>query len=238
MALLMNEEGHVINDESTTSRISNKTILPYMRSLLIPDNIKAKAENIYHLLGSPVKKDNNKDESGLGKSKRELIFCCIHFAYVELDIVHSPKYLASLVGIVTEKVGNKAPAKLYKIIGKYSLNKTGYHPPQRHYSIYQHGQYLIEEIKYNKAILTYVEQMSNEIERIHQKYDDSPDLIAMAIILYINGNFANNITMSYNISIVNNSWNNSQLFQELSKYVMSNGKKITTITDKYIKNLK
>lgn len=230
MALLMNEEGIIVNDDSSVSRISNKTIAPYMRSLLLPDNIKAKAENIYHILGSPVKKDNNKDESGLGKSKRELIFCCIYFAYVELDIIHSPKYLASLVGISTDK--------LYKIIGKYSLNKTGYHPPQRYYSIYQHGVYLINEIKYNNGILTYVEQMSNEIEKIYSRYDDPTDLIAMAIILYINENFANNIIMSYNISIVNNSWNNSELFKELSKYVISNVKKITTVTDKYIKNLK
>lgn len=236
-SLTIDETGMVVFPEGPKAvKISSKSILEVMRkNIAVPEGVMLRAENIYVSIGSPVKK-NKKDNGGdcIGKNKRELIFFCLHAAYADLDIIHSLKKLAFLVGLESDRA---MTCNISRIINKYSINKTGYHMIQRFYSLNEYVKFFVETIHYDASILEHATYIIECIETANHKFDSPPDVAAMAIILYVNNNFMPKINNCSTIS-KKGKWPKVELYDALAEYIFETPDKINNFTDTYITNNK
>jgi len=174
MSKMIGIDGDILDDEGYSDRHreakrSTKSILSDMVNIHVPNYIKNEAENVYGLMDSPVRKD---------EERKVMVFCCILFAYAKLDIICSPKEIANKVGV------NRV--NIPKMVSKYSVNRIGYHPPQRFYTLPQHTEFLMNKIgldtDYHSMVLEYAEDISNSEL---MKGNIQPDLIAGGVILYV-----------------------------------------------------
>lgn len=167
----------IYESNSLTKTIKNgtKSILPDMESLQLDDKIKQEAEKVYVEMGRPTRKD---------KTRLELVFACLHFAYAKWNQINSSKELANIVGINS----NDIP----KIIGKFSLSKVGYHFEQRFYSIPEYISFLSDKIQLSYPSKTLsLEIGSGLVKKRPNLIELQPDLVAGAIIIYTLGTITN-----------------------------------------------
>ncbi len=159
------------NEYSTRHRkpkAGSKTILPDLVSLNIGREVKTMAESIYHQMGAPTRKD---------EGRKKLIFCCLHFAYAELDKLHSPKELATMIGLDPKRIG--------RMIKNFSLSKVNYQAPQRFYTIIQYTEFLSEKISLDHFWRGLALELAQTLpERNPSLIESQPDLVAAAIITY------------------------------------------------------
>jgi len=173
MALLIDEYGDVTNDDSYSGRhrglkLSSKSILPDMQDIDLSDGIKNEAEQVYSKMGSPVRKD---------KERKIMVFCCILYAHVELNIIHSPKELARKVGVDDSKIPS--------YVNRYSMKNVGYHPPQRFYSVSEYVESLMDKVGFDQRYRQVVIQCAKKIDQSSLTDGNiQPDIVAAGIILY------------------------------------------------------
>ena len=145
-----------------------KSILPDMESIPLGKEIKQEAEKIYIEMDRPTRKD---------KTRTEMVFACLHFAYAKMNILHSSKELALLVGV--------DPSNISQIVGKFSLSKVNYHFEQRFYGIGEYIHFLGKKIQLPNSTLNMAIEIGCSLEERVQKIEElQPDLIAGAIIIY------------------------------------------------------
>lgn len=164
---LIDENGDIIDggysDSHRNIRISTKSILPDMKSLQITDLVKHTAENIYHSMGSPVCKD---------RRRKIMVFCCIIFAYAELDVVYSPRELLRMIGLPDTKIST--------YVKEFSMNRVGYHPPQRFHTVAKHANFLLNKMNVIKVLRDLVMNMAHKYQEPLK--DCQPDLAAAVLI--------------------------------------------------------
>ncbi len=151
-----------------TPKAGSKSILPDMNNLPVDQDIKAEAEAIYHRMGAPTRKDDG---------RKELVFSCLHFAYAELYRIHSPKELATILIL--------DPSRISKIVGKFSLSKVNYHPPQRFYIIEAYTIFLADKISLTHDLRELAINLAQLLPVKDPSLQDlQPDLVAGGIIVY------------------------------------------------------
>jgi hypothetical protein len=170
---LIDENGDIIeggeySDRYRIPKISSKSILPDMLKIELPEEIKSKAEEVYKSMGSPVRKDTE---------RKRMVFCCVLFAYAELDIIHSPRRLVDIIGINL--------ADFPRCINKYSMSKVNYHPPQRFYSVTDYIIFLGKNLNVDSNLIKFMTRCSAVMESREAVMDKPPDVLAAGIILYI-----------------------------------------------------
>ena len=94
---------------------SERSILRDMDNIMIPDEIKIKAEEIFGKLNSATKRGNR---------RKQLVFFCIYNAYNESLLPQDPKQIAYVVGIKN--------SEMTKALSMFSEAQTGYQPPAIH----------------------------------------------------------------------------------------------------------
>ncbi len=173
--ILDNGDGsvEVVFDTPQSSRQRNtktgtKSILPDMETLPLDTEIKQEAERIYIEMNRPTRKD---------KTRLELVFACLHFAYAKRNQISSSKELANIVGI--------DPSNISKIIGKFSLSKVGYHFEQRFYEIKEYIKFFAGKINLPFRTLGMSIGIGSGLVEKHPDLEElQPDLVASAIIIY------------------------------------------------------
>nr|QBK91143.1 MAG: transcription initiation factor IIB [Pithovirus LCPAC202] len=173
--IIDNEDGSVEvvfdipqNGKRRTSQSGTKSILPDMEVLSLDTEIKQEAERIYIEMNRPTRKD---------KTRLELVFACLHFAYAKRNQINSSKELAVIVGI--------NPANISKIIGKFSLSKVGYHFDQRFYGIVEYIKFLSGKINLPFQTLSMSVGIGTSLVEKRPSLEElQPDLVASAIIIY------------------------------------------------------
>jgi hypothetical protein len=167
---LIDENGEIIeggySEAHRNVRISTKSIMPDMVAIAISDLIKSKAETVYHSMGSPVRKN---------ETRKIMVFCCIMFAYAELNIVCSPRELLRLVGLPDVTIST--------YVKQFSMNQIGYHPPQRFHTVAEHAAFLMEKMEVVQVIRELIMNLARKYQSILE--DQQPDLAAMALISYV-----------------------------------------------------
>ncbi len=207
---LLGESGEIINGQGHSNRhrkpkISSKSILPDMVDLNIDEKLKKEAELIYRKMGSPTKKNDE---------RKKMVFCCLHFAHAELDIIHSVKELTIIVGI-------KCPDKFRQAVGAYSMSKYNFHPPQRFYSIEKYAKLLCDKINYNINFRYHIFNICKKKADNYPAFEDmQPDLLAAGVILYVDDTMSDQPYLN--------------LLGELEKYVVCNNKKLLKAKDQII----
>ncbi len=156
------------NGKRRTSQSGTKSILPDMEVLSLDSEIKREAERIYIEMNRPTRKD---------KTRLELVFACLHFAYAKRNQINSSKELAIIVGI--------EPTNISKIIGKFSLSKVGYHFEQRFYGIVEYIEFFSKKINLSFQISSMSIDIGHSLVEKHPELEElQPDLVASAIIIY------------------------------------------------------
>lgn len=160
--------------EYASSKTSEKSILKEMENIPLPEEIKIKAEEIFNKLNPQTKRGNR---------RKQLIFFCIHSAYLELGNPQDPKKIAQLVGIKN--------SKMTKSLSMYSQAQTGYKPPLIFVTpldfIPQYCEMLKLTEETTQDVKLFAETILQKDTTLKQKF---PQKIAAGILLYyltING---------------------------------------------------
>jgi transcription initiation factor TFIIIB Brf1 subunit/transcription initiation factor TFIIB len=90
---------------------SEKSIMKDMQNMALPDEIKIRAEEIFGRLNCATKRGNR---------RKQLVFFCVHNAYIEFGDPQDPKTLAEIVDI--------KPSEMTKAFSTFSEAQTGYKP--------------------------------------------------------------------------------------------------------------
>jgi hypothetical protein len=109
---------HVINK-------AERTIMPDLTNIPIPDNMKFKADAIFNKMTPQVRR---------AKVRVQLVFYCTYCAYLEArhEQQTSGKYYGDEISVVPEQLGHLfglTPAQVRKCQSVFSPAKTGYKPP-------------------------------------------------------------------------------------------------------------
>nr|QBK90848.1 MAG: transcription initiation factor IIB [Pithovirus LCPAC201] len=156
------------NSQQRTPKSGTKSILPDMEILPLDIEIKQEAERIYIEMNRPTRKD---------KTRLELVFACLHFAYAKRNQINSSKELATIIGIDSGNIS--------KIIGKFSLSKVGYHFEQRFYRIVEYINFLAGKINLPFQTISMSAGIGSGLVEKHPDLEElQPDLVASAIIIY------------------------------------------------------
>jgi transcription initiation factor TFIIIB Brf1 subunit/transcription initiation factor TFIIB len=161
-------------------RTSEKSILPDMEPLSLPDEIKARAEAIFHKLRNVTTKRGNR--------RKQLVFFCINSAYNEINresksasslirYQHNVKKLAEMIGI--------KPAEISKAQSMYSEAQTGYSSPQVFFTADDFLPEYCRDLHLPDEEISEIVRFAREILRrdknLLEKY---PQNVAAGILLY------------------------------------------------------
>jgi len=179
-ALYNTETGTIFS--SVAQKVSaDKGISPDMENIDIPEDVKARANNIFKSLDLPTHR---------GKRRKFLVFFCIYSAYMELGMAKDPRWLAGLVKI--------NPNEITKAFSLFSEVQTGYRMPNvrinpldliREYcSRLEDVQLNVEMVKkLGERVLTKSTELREKPLNLHEMY---PQKVTVGIIQYymiING---------------------------------------------------
>lgn len=89
-----------------------RSILPDLSGHSFPDDIKNQADTIYQQMRPRVRK---------GKARDQLLFFCVYYAHIELDVDVDPNLLGERFGL--------KPGEVQRCHSIFSPLQTGYHPP-------------------------------------------------------------------------------------------------------------
>jgi len=155
-------------------KITEKSILPDLLKINIPDDIRNEAEKIFQQLKTNTKR---------GKRRKKMLFYCIFNAYKSLGQPQDPKVIAELVGI--------SATEITKALSMCSESQTNYRPiavfrqPLDFIPIYH------SEVGLNPDCLSSVLELAHSIlNKDPDLYDEYPQVVAAGILHYymtING---------------------------------------------------
>jgi transcription initiation factor TFIIIB Brf1 subunit/transcription initiation factor TFIIB len=172
-----------------SGRNADRSILKEMDNLAVSDEAKLMAESIFMKLNPLTKRGNR---------RKQLIFFCLYYAYIELGQPQDPKKIAQLVGI--------KPSGITKAFSMFSQAQTGYKPPTLYITpihlIPQYCDNLHLTRETTQDVMTFAQTILDKDINLKEKF---PQKVAAGILLYyltINGctlnrkEFAKNIGLS------------------------------------------
>lgn len=145
-----------------------KTISNELNLIPIPDDIKHKANEIYLKMKIPVKRNN---------PRRKMIFCCICYAYREMQLPHNPRKIAKMMGLNTNKIQNA--------FSQFSYTITKYKPVKYRQKAVDHIPLFYQFTGLAHGEEQYIINIANEI--FHKNEDllyEDPVCVAGSIIIY------------------------------------------------------
>ncbi len=167
-------EIHVDILTDISNKITDKSITQDMTDLLVADNIKEKANEIYTKLEISTKR---------GGRRKKVVFFCLFQAHRELDIPCDPRILADIVGIKTNDIS--------RAFSMCSPIETGYFPPRKRCSFMDFIPIYYHLTGLSSLNLLDVEELAKDIsEKCPPIQDELPQTVAAAILMYymdING---------------------------------------------------
>lgn len=147
---------------------SGRTIMPYLDHLSIPEDVKKRAESVYHTINPATYKS-----SCLNK----LIFFCIYAAYSEMGIPKDPKLIAKIVGIKTGDVS--------RAMSMFSERNTGYSPPNLDASPLDVIPEYCEKIGLSTDLMPQIRQIGERIlSKSPKLLEKSPSVVGATLLLY------------------------------------------------------
>lgn len=175
---------HVDDLTGISNRIVNRSILQDMGDLVISENIKEKANEVYNMLNISTKR---------GGRRKKVIFFCLHEAHRLMNIPIDPKDLASIVGIKNNDIS--------KAFTMCSPIETGYHPLNIRFTFREFIPVYYRLTGLSNLILDDVLSLADDIYKKDPTVENEfPQIMAAAILMYymeING-----VESSINISKV------------------------------------
>lgn len=153
---------------------TDKSILPDLDKLNIPDDIRIEAEGVFRELKTNTKR---------GRRRRKLLFYCIFVAYTKLGQPKDPKTIADMVGI--------SSTEMTKAFSMCSESQTNYKSPIVHWSPMDFIPEYLEQIGLEMDCLDDVMKLSqNILDKDPDLYESYPQVVAGGILMYymtING---------------------------------------------------
>lgn len=147
---------------------SEKSILRDMDNIMIPDEIKVKAEEIFGKLNSATKRGNR---------RKQLVFFCIYNAYNELLLPQDPKQIASVVGIKN--------SEMTKALSMFSEAQTGYQPPAIHVTAIDLLPKYCDNLGLPSDMVTDILAFAQKILNVDTELKETfPQKVAAGILLY------------------------------------------------------
>lgn len=162
------------NPGYVNGRGSDRSILKEMDGLTVSDEAKLMADSIFMKLNPLTKRGNR---------RKQLIFFCLYYAYIELGQPQDPKKIAQIVGI--------KPSGITKAFSMFSQAQTGYKPPNLYITpihlIPQYCESLHLTTETTQDILNFAQTILDKDPNLKERF---PQKIAGGILLYyltING---------------------------------------------------
>ena len=188
--------------QPTIRKPSEKSILPDLEKLRIPDDVKNEAERIFQQLELSTKR---------GYRRKRLVFYCIYSAYKTLGRAHDPKKIAKLVGIKTTEMS--------KALSMCSPAQTNFQPP----SVYHTPKDFIPEyhqmVNLSPSCLDEVLSLCDTISELDPEIlEGNPQVVAAGMLMYfmqINGMSVNRKAFAQNVSVSEMTIN--KMFNQISK---------------------
>jgi transcription initiation factor TFIIIB Brf1 subunit/transcription initiation factor TFIIB len=152
----------------TKSKLINRSILPDMKDMEFPDDIKQRANNIYQNMHPRI----------LRRERRMLaIFYCIYIAHFEIKNAADPNKIATLVNIKTRDIT--------RALSSFSEVQTGYSTKQ----IFQTAKDFISDfcdrLKLSKDSIDEINEMYDRVSYNDKTVcDEKPQKVAIATICY------------------------------------------------------
>lgn len=150
------------------SKRVDRSILPDLEKLNVPDDIKIEAEGVFRQLNTNTKR---------GRRRRKLLFYCIFMAYTKLGQPKDPKSIADMVGI--------SSTEMTKAFSMCSESQTNYKSPIVHWSPLDFIPEYIEAVGVQLDCLDDVLKLGEEILQkdpdLHESY---PQVVAGGILMY------------------------------------------------------
>lgn len=166
-----------INRSSTVPgmyRANQRSILPDMKDIHVPEDVKVRANEIYNKLAISTKR---------GTRRVQMIFFCIYMAYRELGHPQDPHQLSSVLGLTKSEVN--------KTFSMFSEVQTGYRPDTKEVNVVDLLPTLCRLIGFEKSEIDSCVKVGIEIMEKESDLNESfPQKVAAGILQYyltING---------------------------------------------------
>lgn len=158
----------------TMTKSTEKTILPDLEKLDIPNDVKIEAERIFRKLETNTKR---------GRRRKKLLFYCIFTAYTILNQPKDPKSIAELVDI--------SSTQITKAFSMCSESQTNYKAPNVNWTPIDFIPQYLESCGLSPDCEEEVIQFAKEIlDKDPDLYESYPQVVAAGILQYymtING---------------------------------------------------
>jgi transcription initiation factor TFIIIB Brf1 subunit/transcription initiation factor TFIIB len=162
------------NPGYASGRNSDRSILKEMDGLAVSEEAKLMADSIFMKLNPLTKRGNR---------RKQLIFFCLYYAYIELGQPQDPKKIAQIVGIKSSGIT--------KAFSMFSQAQTGYKPPNIYilpiHLIPQYCESLHLTPETTQDVLNFAQMILDKDPSLKERF---PQKIAGGILLYyltING---------------------------------------------------
>lgn len=152
----------------SNGRSSEKSIVKDMQNLALPEEIKIRAEEIFARLNCATKRGNR---------RKQLVFFCIHNAYIEFGNPQDPKSLAEIVEI--------KPSEMTKAFSMFSEAQTGYKPQIVHITATDLLPQYCEKLNFSSETIEDVISFAHRILKLDPELNETyPQKVASGILLY------------------------------------------------------
>lgn len=156
------------------AKVPERSILPDLKRLEVPDDVRMEAESIFQKLETKTKR---------GKRRKKLLFYCIFKAYKNLKQPKDPKVIAEMVDIPQREI-KKAFSMFSAAQTSYSSRAVFHSPsefiPEYHKSLGLSEDCLPDIIDFVEEIL----ELDQKIKSNSKLSEDYPQVVAAGILLY------------------------------------------------------
>lgn len=165
--------GPLYTNHHSIPRPNDRTIRPDLEKLSLPDNIIGKADDIFQNMDIGTKRS---------KRRKRLVFFCTLTACDELGIPVEPNHLANICGIERCDI-SKSMSMCSSVHTNYDAPLI-YHTPQKYISGY--FKKLNEEgMSFKDGAMDHIfEMMDDVLDKDEDLYEDKPQTVAAAILVY------------------------------------------------------
>lgn len=155
------------------NKVSTRTIIPDLNKYRIPDDIKNEADSIFHRIGAPTKR---------GNERNKMLFFCVYMAYKEKGHQIMPATLAKEMGL--------APGQANKSLTTFSEVQTGYRPRSKKTLPVDLLPELCEKLQLDHITSEVMETAREILKKAPLLLEEFPSKVAAGILRYyteING---------------------------------------------------